>query len=170
MRPQRSIKERARRKRSEVIDLDITSLLDILVIVLVFLLKSYDNTGIIFNFAKEISLPKSESHTVSEKGVVIQATEDKVWLDDKLIFDRSQNEKSFDQEGRRLIPLFNELVQKKAMAQRIEKEVKGGKPFSGMANLIVDKEVGYTFLRKLMYTTAEAGYQQYKFVVLGENQ
>ena len=121
--------------------------------------------------AEQLSLlPKSESQTVSEKGVVIQATEDKVWIDDKLIFDRQEDPKAFDNGGRRLIPLFNELIKKKEMAQRIEKEVEGGKPFSGLANLIVDKSVGYSFLRKLMYTTAEAGYQSYKFVVLGEKQ
>ena len=78
MRTTRSIRNRGRRAKKEPIDLDITSLLDILVIMLVFLLKSYNATGIILNVPDDIKLPTSASSDINTQGVVVQVSENKI--------------------------------------------------------------------------------------------
>ena len=179
MRTHQSIRKRGARRKSNVMDLDITSLLDILVIMLVFLLKSYNSSGVTFNYPKGIKLPTSKSESPNNFGVAIQMSKEKIWLDDKELVDLERAERDpyykrtvFDQstEGRMIIPLYNELVNKKNMVKRIEKSSDNAKKFSGIANLIVDKDIRYTQLRKILFTVAEAGYKQYKFVVLGEEQ
>lgn len=165
----RSIRTRGIRKKSQMIDLDITSLLDILVILLVFLLKSYNSSGIILNVPKGIELPTSASSSVNTSGVMVQVSPNIIWVDDKKVLDITENKRRvYDHGGRRIIPLYDELVKKREEVQNIAKSAPGAKKFQGVVNLIVDKTIKYSYIKKLMYTTAEAGYRKYKFVVMGD--
>ena len=170
MRLNRSIRHRGKKNKRPPIDLDITSLLDILVIMLVFLLKSYNSTGIILNVPKDITLPRSNSSDVNTSGVVVQVSPNKMWVDDEVILDKEAPKgRTYDYGGRRIIPLFNELVKKKRIVKQIEKSSPEAKKFSGVVNLIVDKSIKYSEIKKILFTAAEAGYKSYKFVVLGED-
>lgn len=165
----RLIRKRKRRDKKGVVDLDITSLLDILVILLVFLLKSFNSSGIIFDVPKDISIPISESKSISSTGVNIQVSPSKIWVDDKMVLNLSnQDRRVYDHQGRRIIPLFNELVRKKEEFKKIQNSSHGAKKFSGIVNLLVDKSLRYSYLKKLLYTSAAAGFKQYKFVVLAK--
>ncbi|MCR9204857.1 MAG: biopolymer transporter ExbD [Halobacteriovoraceae bacterium] len=152
-----------------MIDLDITSLLDILVIMLVFLLKSYNSTGIVLNVPKDISLPSSNSQDLSTSGVVVQVSPTTIWVDDQVVLNKEEPKgRVYDYGGRRIIPLFNELVNKKNLVKRVEKTSPEAQKFSGVVNLIVDKTIKYSEVKKILFTAAEAGYKSYKFVVLGQ--
>tara|TARA_B100000886_G_scaffold222493_1_gene154770 strand:+ start:394 stop:906 length:513 start_codon:yes stop_codon:yes gene_type:complete len=164
------IRKRVRRKKKQVLDLDITSLLDILVILLVFLLKSYNSSGVIFNVPKEISLPRSTSQTINNAGVIVQVSPTAIYVDDKIVVDiqNTKGNKIFNKKNI-IIPLFEELSKKKKTFQQVAKSSQNANDFSGIVNLIVDKSIKYNFLKKLLNTCASAGYQKYKFVVLGED-
>lgn len=165
----RSIRKRGKRTRREAFEIDITSLLDILVILLVFLLKSYNSSGVTLNVPKGIELPKSSSESMNSAGVVIQASKDKLWVDSKTILDTNNMPKRvYDQGGARIIPLYNELVKKKEEIKTLAKQAPQAQKFTGIANLIIDKSLKYSYVKKIMYTCAAAGFRQYKFVVMGE--
>lgn len=169
MRLNRSIRNRGRRNKKPLIDLDITSLLDILVIMLVFLLKSYNSTGIILNVPKDITLPTSNSSDINTSGVVVQVSPSTIWVDDEVILQKNEPKgRVYDYGGRRIIPLFNELVRKKNLVKQVSQVTPEAKKFSGIVNLIVDKSIKYSEVKKVLFTAAEAGYKSYKFVVLGE--
>ena len=155
--------------------MDITSLLDILVILLVFLLKSYNSTGLIINVPDGITLPLSKSKTINNDGVMIQVSATTIWVDDEKVL---ETEDGFDlkdpthfdlarHEGSLIIPLYTELVKKRDLVKKVQTLSPEAKKFSGIANLIVDQAMKYSFLKKIMYTCAEAGFRQYKFVVMG---
>lgn len=161
---------RNRTRKNEVFDVDITSLLDILTILLVFLLQSYNSSGVIINIPKGITLPESASETMNNFGVNIQVSATQIWVDDKEIMSSVlMPDQVYDQGGRRIIPLFNELVKLKEKFKQVEKTVPGAKKFSGVANLVVDKNTRYNYMKKVMYTCAEAGFKEFKFVVLSSN-
>lgn len=167
----RSIRKKTKRNKSETIDLDITSLLDILVILLVFLLKSYNSSGVTLTIPNGIELPKSTSESLNNPGVVIQVSKDKIYVDSAVVLDSENAPKNiYDHGGRRIVPLFNELVKKKELIKTTAKQVPEAKGFSGLANLIIDKTLKYSYVKKIMYTCAEAGFKEYKFIVLGEDQ
>lgn len=170
MRHNRSIRNRGKRRKKTVFDIDITSLLDILVILLVFLLQSYNSSGIVLNVPTGVELPLSESISLNTSGVMVQVSPTIIWVDDKEVFNSAVNDKrrAYDQSGRRLVPLFNELVKKRESIQQLEKSAPQAAKFSGVVNLIVDKSIRYSELKSILYTSAEAGFRQYKFVVLGE--
>lgn len=172
MRKNRPIRTRGKRNKKEALDLDITSLLDILVIMLVFLLNSYSTAGFIVDLPRGLTLPLSESTDVSTSGINIQISPTTIWVDDEEILNvRDLDEGSaqnLDHQGRRIIPLFNRLVEKRERIEQISRSAPNAQNFSGMANLIVDETIRYSLIQKIMYTTAEAGFQRFKFVVMGD--
>jgi len=171
MRVNRLIRFRGRKKKLGLIDLDITSLLDILVIMLVFLLKSYNSSGVVLNVPKGVTLPISESQAINSPGVIVQVSPTTIWVDDNVIFDinKSRTSAVYDQGRKRIIPLFNELVKKRKIINQVQKSSPEAKKFSGIVNLIVDKSIRYSYLKKLLHTCAEAGFIKYKFIVLNES-
>ncbi|WP_127717740.1 biopolymer transporter ExbD [Halobacteriovorax sp. HLS] len=167
MRRARSNSQRGRgRKKAAVMDLDITSLLDILVILLVFLLKSYNSSGVVLTVPKGIELPTSESSSLNTSGIIVQVSPTTIWVDNKIVLESKKDSLSQDQTGRRIIPLYNELVKKKELIKQIEKSSPEAQKFTGVVNLVVDKTIKYSYIKKLMYTSATAGFGKYKFVVL----
>jgi biopolymer transport protein ExbD len=163
----RSIRHR-RGKKNKVFDIDITSLLDILTILLVFLLQSYNSSGVIINVPPGIELPRSASESMNNFGVNVQVSKSQIWVDDKEIVNTESAEtgKLFDEGGRRIVPLYNELVKIKETIKQSEKISPQAKKFSGIANLVVDKSLKYNYLKRVMYTCAAAGFKEFKFVVL----
>ena len=165
----RSIRNKRRRNKKGPFEIDITSLLDILVILLVFLLKSYNSSGITVDIPKEITLPTSAAQDLNTAGVMIQVSKGKIWVDSKVVVDaESKNSKMFDHGNRRIISLYDELVKKRDEITTLHKQVPEAKKFSGTANLIIDKSIKYSYVKKIMYTCASAGFQKYKFVVLAQ--
>ena len=160
----RAVGKRSRRAVREVADLDITSLLDILVIMLVFLLKSYNSSGLVINIPKSVSIPHSVSTSINNPGVVVQVSPTMIWVDDKVILDSAYD--GF--RKRRIVPLYNELINRKMTIQQVEKASDQAKKFSGIINLVIDKSLKYSYIKKILYTSAEAGFMRYKFVVMGE--
>lgn len=165
----RSIRSQRKNRKNKLVDVDITSLLDILVILLVFLLKSYNTSGIEMNVPKGIELPLSNSQSINTAGVQIQVSKDKIWVDNKTILETENMPKVvYDQGGKRIVPLFNELIEKKEQIKNIARLESTAQKFSGLANLVIDKSIKYDYVKKVMYTCAEAGFKEFKFVVIAE--
>ena len=173
----RSIRFRGRREKKEVFDVDITSLLDVLVILLVFLLKSYDSTGLLIQIPDGISLPLSKSKSMNVDAVMVHVSPTTMWIDDETVIETEggfdfQNPEHFDLSGhggRLIIPLYSALREKKDTIDKIKTMSPEAKEFSGIVNLVVDKTIKYSFLKKILYTCAEAGFRKYKFVVLSDS-
>lgn len=156
-----------RSKKQSVFDIDITSLLDILTILLVFLLQSYNSSGVIINVPDGIELPRSASESLNSFGVNVQVSKTQIWVDDAEVVNTDiPDSQLFDEGGRRIVPLYNELVKIKETIKQSEKLSPQAKKFSGIANLIVDKSLKYNYLKRVMYTCASAGFKEFKFVVL----
>jgi hypothetical protein len=129
-----------KRTKKGIMEIDITSLLDILVILLIFLIKSYNSSGVTLNVPKGIELPSSGSESINTPGVLIQVSKDTIWVDSKTVLDTETLPKViYDQGGRRIVPLYNELVKKKEEIKNLGKQAEQIKKFSGTANLVIDK-------------------------------
>ncbi len=163
---------RVSKKRSKKLnlDIDITSLMDIITILAVFLLKNFDAAGIELSIPKDITVPDSQSSTTPRKAVKIHMNKElKLWVDDAYVADLSiKGRPNFDRDGRRIIPLYNELVQKKESLSVLQKSAKGVSEFSGIINLMMDKSLPYEYIRRIMYTSTEAGFKEFKFIVISK--
>jgi len=73
-----------RRERAESLEIDITSLLDILVIMLVFLLMNYNASDLQLDLAKGLTMAESESKKITHYAPVVQLNgEQTIFLDNK---------------------------------------------------------------------------------------
>ncbi len=153
---------RSRRHKRSLDDLDITSLLDILVIILVFLLQHYSTAGHIEAPPKGIQLPASQEKTYSSPGIKLVVSAENLRLEkgDKINFSEFT-------DGELITPLSDQLLQLKK-GQKKTQELLGKTGPLLPVNLLVDKSVPYKILKKVMHTCAQAEFTQFKMIVLGE--
>lgn len=142
----------------EVEELDITSLLDILVILLVFLLQSFNSSDLTINLAEQLALPYSDSAIYGRHGPILQVNnKQELWLDDVNIGRLNEVIGSSNKLGNLLKGKAEEL--KKALPA----ESKGEEVF--FINLLFDKELNYTVIDQVLKKCAESGFGKYKFIV-----
>ena len=144
-----------KREKSEPMDLDITSLLDILVILLVFLLKSYNASNLKLNLVKSLTIPDSKARKLGNHSVIVQVDKNKqIWIDNKVIGTISNSEK--------IDSLYDALKNKRDIASK-----NNPKLIAKSVNLVLDKKLPYNSMQKVMHTSALAGYTEFKFIVQG---
>lgn len=160
----RFIRNRTRRANAEPFELEMSSLLDILVILLVFLLKNYSVDEFALKINKGISIPDSISKTLTRKGVTIQMSKDfEVFIEEKLITTLENNGEWSDEQD---VLIKNELLALKENTEQIEMQSDKASGFNGIINLIMDRELSYEHIDKLMDISADSGYEQFKFIVI----
>ena len=147
-----------RRPKKEEAELDITSLLDILVILLVFLLKSYSASELKLDLISGLEPAKSKSRVLGHLAPTIQVNSDsEIFLDHRKVASTSTRSEKIDD-------LFDELMIKaEKNATQGEAADKEGK----MINLVFDQNTEYQFVQKVMHTSALAGYTKFKLIVKG---
>jgi biopolymer transport protein ExbD len=154
------MKKRFSKKREkQEVDVDITSLLDILTILLVFLLMSYNASDLKLELEKKLEMADSDAREMTKFAPVIQVNkESKVYLNNKEI-------------GR--LPASGEMkvltVELKKVRDKNEADnaMKTYKQNPDLVNLVFDKEMDYAIVQRVMHDSALAGYSQFKFIVKG---
>lgn len=141
--------------RGDVEDLDITSLLDILVILLVFLLKSYNTSLLDIKLMDNLVLPISQSKKFGNNTVTIQVNkEKKVWVDDQYV--------GF--WGSSSAQIVSAL--KKGQEKDLEnKEEADPKKRGKTINLVFDESLSFEVVDSIMEIANSAGLGSFKFIV-----
>ncbi len=159
----RFIRFRTRRKNKGDFHLELNSLLDVLVILLVFLIKNYTTSEVELMIPKGMQIPLSISQTVVHKGVTVQMSKDReIIISDKLVTKVQKNSWS----GKDSIKIKNELMAIKDRIEQLNIESDESAPFSGVINLLMDRSIDYYHIKKIMDVSAEVGFEQFKFIVI----
>jgi biopolymer transport protein ExbD len=146
------------RERQEV-DVDITSLLDILTILLVFLLKSYNASDLKLDVTKGLEMADSSSKHMTRYAPVVQVSKEaKVFLNNKEIG-------RLPASGEMMV-LTNKLKEERAKTE-LNNKTKKQQYNAELVNLVFDKEMDYSVVQRVMHDSALAGYSQFKFIVKG---
>lgn len=162
-----------RRPKKEPIDVDITSLLDILVIMLVFLLKSYNASSLNLDVVRELELSGSKSDILGEEAVIVQLNkEQKLFINNTFLTDLSPGKGEIPELLTKLKEIKdNDLNKKEAQeAVAIQDNTVDPKKKRRPINLVFDKKTPYINIQRIMHTASVAGHDQYKFIVQGEGQ
>lgn len=148
-----------RRKERQEIDVDITSLLDILTILLVFLLKSYNASDLKLDLTKGLEMADSDSKHMTRFAPVVQVNKEaKVFLNNKEIG-------RLPASGEMMV-LTSKLKEERAKTEQNNK-TKKQQYNPDLVNLVFDKEMDYAIVQRVMHDSALAGYSQFKFIVKG---
>lgn len=181
-----SIRNRRNRKRlTDGFGLQLTAMLDILVVILIFLLKSYQTSTHNFITPAGMELPESASPDSARDSLHVVITPEGITFEDERILDFRQTLQSatedatyefiaadLDEGGRRILPLFDALMKARRASEILREKSKvrdengNPLPFEGVLAIQADKRIDYNTLRKVMYTAASAGYKVFRFLAL----
>jgi biopolymer transport protein ExbD len=182
----RSILNRRKRKKiHQSFNLQLTSMMDILIIIVIFLLKSYHSEISSFNSTSKIKLPFSISQTIPPESLQVIVTPEAMTLENERILDFLSNKNQeanaqlnyefkssdLDETGKRIIPLYDALMKERHKTELLLAHSKAqmeGRPlpFEGILAIQADKQIKYETLRKMMYTSAAAGFKVFRFLAM----
>lgn len=161
-------RKKKRRALQEPEPLTITSLMDIMTIILVFLLKSYSANPVQLKGGDDLKLPFSTAEQEPGESTAITVTLNNIIVTDKAVatLDKGEVAASDLSGGDFMIdPLFEALQQEVDKQKKIEKFNKKAK-FTEVVTIIADRNVPFSLLSKVMYTAGQASFSKFKFAVV----
>ena len=148
-------------KRSTYAELNLTSMVDMLTILVVFLLQTFSASGELLTVQKNIVLPDAQNWTDLERAPVIGVSKDVVTLDGSQVATADDLMKDSATGDFKIAELHDKLVTLKNNYKLLHP----GEDFNGIAIVQSDKNVEFKMLKKIMYSVAVAGYQNVNFAV-----
>lgn len=161
-----------RKKRSQEAKLNITSMMDMFTIILVFLLKSFSAQGQLVTPAKGLKIPSSSVEKNAVSALDLEVSTDnknrrgrtvekgKITVEGKFVLytNKIKEYKGF------LIPELEDVLTK--YSEEAEKASKMfGEEFEGNINIQGDTSIPYEVLTKIMYTCGQSGFPNMNLVV-----
>lgn len=144
-----------RGKRPSLLVLNITSMLDMFTILILFLLKSYSAEGIILTIPADLFLPYSTTQTAPEPGLVVELTENTLVVDGTILVVDLKNAEASDSL---IIPeLYRHLMGKVRQYEEIA-SINPDASFTGQMVLEGDRDIPFRLLKKILYTCGQAGF------------
>ncbi|MFO0574992.1 MAG: biopolymer transporter ExbD [Polyangia bacterium] len=148
-------------KKSTYAELNLTSMVDMLTILVVFLLQTFSASGELLTVSKNITLPEAVNWKDLEQAPIIAISKDSVTLngDPKGNSAELSAEQALDQK----IPqLHDDLVVLKNNFKLLHPNPEDWK---GLVIVQADKQIDFKILKRVMYTCAAAGYANVNFAV-----
>ena len=150
--------------RSVHTPLRLTSMMDILTVLLLFLLKSFVVEGEALTPVPGVNLPESSSETTPQASVVIAIFDDAVMMDGQVVASVSEAVASDDLFIESLadhLDAAREKVLSIARARGSDDE------FEGRVSIQGDREIDFAILQRVMYTCSASGYENISLAVIG---
>jgi biopolymer transport protein ExbD len=162
------MKKYIEKRSSATFKIQITSMVDMFVILLVFLLKSYSTSPVNINPSSDLKLPMSTTYEDPVDILKMVVSKKGVFLDDKKIVEFEAGEvrsTDLDKNDPSFIPaLFKEMDDTAKKTQDISK-INETVEFDGRLLLQADRDIPYALMQKIMYTSMLAGYPNIKLAV-----
>jgi len=169
------LKKRKSGKSKREVDeakLTMTSLMDILTIILVFLLKSYSTDPMTVNPSADLTVPKSTSMLDIQQSVAITVSKAAILVDNNIVMTVKDNkveasQKRGGEDGYFIIPLNKALIDAAEKIRRIS-SVNSSVKFDGVCTIVMDADIPYRLLTEIMYTAGQAEFSKFKFLVVAK--
>ncbi len=164
------------RRAPSTFKIQITSMVDMFVILLVFLLKSYSTSPVNVTPSEDLKLPLSTSFTEPQDIVKLVVSKKGIFIDDRKIAsvdnlagnlamsngELDKNDPNF------IVGLFKALDEQAKHTKDIAK-VNDTVAFDGKILMQADRDLPYSLLQKVMYTSMLAGYSDLKLAVVAKD-
>ena len=158
--------------------LNITSMMDMMTIILVFLLKSYSTTEVSVTPSGEMELPTSTAQQNPEMAVQLLVSKTQILVDGAPVLNLTtmpdeQNPGQTlvvvpedEKKGQMITDLYDVLLDKAEQAKALgEASGSDEHAFKGRILLQCDKTLPFSVIREVMYTAGQAQFSEFKFVV-----
>ena len=136
-------------------------------VMLVFLLQTYNTAEVQIDPPQDLRLPSSTSEAVLTRGYELRLSSKELKSGKEVLANLINNDfQSKDEEAKDpnfIRPLFAHLD--KLMKETEDKNIKEGKIL-----LLVERDLPYSAIKKVMYTASMAGFPQLKLITTSQGQ
>ncbi|MEO1334998.1 MAG: biopolymer transporter ExbD [Myxococcota bacterium] len=167
-RQRRITRRRQKEVKEDITYLNITPMLDMMTILLVFLLKSFSASA--ENVTVEnLTLPSSVSKLNVKEALQLMVTENAILVDQKIVTrlapdgNVSAGDLPEGPDGYLIRPLYDALEGRASYFKRIEEF--GGSRFDGRIAIIADRKTSYRTLFRILYTVGRAEFGLFRLFV-----
>lgn len=163
--------EKRKRELDESVSLKVTSLMDIFVNVLIYLLMNYSTSPVDITQSPERRLPKSSTQLPIKHTTTIGVTKKSILVNRKKVCDVRDGrvdpslKKDKQASSYMILPLFESLKEAATKRKKIAKFNKSIK-FKGMVTIVADEKMPFRLLSEIMYTAGQAEFGKFKFAVI----
>ncbi len=152
-------------------ELNVTSLMDIFVNVLIYLLMNYSTSPVDVEQSKDHTLPQSITKLDVKHTTTIAVTKRIIMVNRKKVCDVVKNtvdpslKKDKQASSYMITPLF------KTLKEDVQKQKKIAKynptaAFKGVVTIVADQDMSFRLLSEVMYTAGQAEFSKFKFAVV----
>ncbi|MCK6571810.1 biopolymer transporter ExbD [Myxococcota bacterium] len=148
--------------RANVIaDLNVTPMVDMLTMLVIFLLLTFSASGEILTITKDIVLPKAFNAVELERAPIIAISKAKIAFEGQFVMDAGDitNERYVDF----VLPPLKERLERNRDQWKLTHQ---DKTFDGNVIIQSDNSVNFMVIKMIMMTCAQAEYSQMNFAVL----
>jgi biopolymer transport protein ExbD len=147
--------------------LNLTSMVDMFTIIVVFLLVSYSVSDVALAPPKDVRLPVSSSSTLPFISLKVVVSPRAIMIEDRPVVALNQGKlRQDDVQGMVIYPLYREL---KAIMVEREKSVEGvanAKPVDRKVVLQGDRSIPFDTVKRILFTAGQAEYDGFRLSVI----
>jgi biopolymer transport protein ExbD len=167
----RRARRKAREAAGEIKELNIVAMMDMMTILLVFLLKSYQASTLSVNMNEsDLRLPASTTQEKAAETITITVSQRDVSVNDRKVIAVQNGAIPAAAKGGKadsfyVAPLY-EALKKEVDKQKYIARYNANARFEGRVSLIADKAIAYRTIMDVLYTAGQAELGDYNFLVL----
>jgi biopolymer transport protein ExbD len=144
-------------------DLNVTPLVDMFVILVLFLIANFSATGELLAMSKDIQLPEAAHTEELTLAPVVQVSQQDVIVSGQVI----GRVEDLTREDYLNIPALEEnLREMKKREEDLHNQAGDQGAFKGEVNIQADKQVAFKIIKKVMFSCASAGYGNISFATM----
>jgi biopolymer transport protein ExbD len=167
----RKARRKVREAEGEIRELNIVAMMDMMTIILVFLLKSYQASAINVNMSADLTVPQSTTQLHPQENITVTVSQREVAVNDRRVVDvKGGLIPAAAKEGQRAeafyVGAIYDALKKEVDKQKYIARYNKDAPFAGRINVVVDRKIPYRTLMDVLYTAGQAELGEYKFMVL----
>ena len=157
-------------KRNVVAVLQLTAMVDMFTVLVVFLLQNYASTNQILPISDQIALPQATTVKELKPSFVIIFSKDSLSFNEKRVTSFNEVRANTDLLIVPLLDPVKEVIEKLNQENKsVSKKNESGEdviPFQYKITLQADKDIDFLSIKKVLYTLTEAGVQEINFAVI----
>ena len=158
-----SIRRRRRKRGDGTVRLNITSMIDMFTLMVVFLLQNYSSQGQLVTPANNLMLPSSTVEKTIGEALSVKVSKGNIMVENTVVIDKNGFSAVLVQKDFLIQPLYDVLKKYSDEAKKSAELFKT--EFSGKISIQGDVEIPYNVLTRVMYTCGQAGYPVMNLVV-----
>jgi biopolymer transport protein ExbD len=158
-----SMHQRRRKRTEATVKLNLTSMIDMFTLMVVFLLKNYSAQGQLVTPAQGLLLPTSTIEKNAGEALSVKISQTTIMVENDIVIDEAAYKALMEQKDFLIEPLHKVLSEHAKSARESAERFKT--EFSGKISIQGDVVIPYNILTRVMYTCGQAGYPMMNLVV-----